>query len=60
MSYMPQQYYSYSYYPAEYQPQFWQAAFSALVGIAILVAVGAWSFSLVKKAVKGEEVEFPL
>ena len=60
MSYMPQQYYSYSYYPAEYQPQFWQSAFTAIVGIAILVAMGAWAFSLVKKAVKGEEVEFPL
>ena len=58
MTYSPQQYYS--YYTAEYQPQFWQTAFTALVGIAILVAVGAWAFSLVKKAVKGEEVEFPL
>ena len=58
MSQVPQQYYS--YYPAEYQTQFWQSAFTALVGIAILVAVGAWAFSLVKKAVKGEEVEFPL
>ena len=56
--YLPQQYYQ--YYPAEYQPQFWQAAFSGLVGIAMLVAVGAWTFSLVRKAVKGEEVEFPL
>ena len=58
MSYLPQQYYQ--YYVAEYQPQFWQAAFSSLVGIAMLVAVGAWAFSLVRKAVKGEEVEFPL
>ena len=56
--YLPQQYYG--YYPSEYQPQFWQAAFSGLVGIAMLVAVGAWTFSLVRKAVKGEEVEFPL
>ena len=58
MSYSPQQYYG--YYPADYQPMFWQAAFTGLIGIAILVAVGAWAFSLVKKAVKGEEVEFPL
>jgi len=27
--YEPQQYYG--YYPAEYQPQFWQAAFSGLI-----------------------------
>ena len=58
MSYFPQEYYEYS--PAEYQPQFWQAAFSGLVGIAMLIAVGAWALSLVRKAVKGEEVEFPL
>jgi len=56
--YLPQQYYQ--YYPAEYQPQFWQAAFSGLVNIAILIAVGAWALSLARKAVKGEEVEFPL
>ena len=58
MSYQPQQYYE--YYPAEYQPQFWQTAFSSLVGIAMLIAVGAWAFSLARKALKGEEVEFPL
>ena len=56
--YEPQQYYG--YYLAEYQPQFWQAAFSGLIGIAILVAMGAWALSLVRKAIKGEEVEFPL
>jgi len=54
----PQEYYG--YYPSEYQPMFWQAAFTGLVGIAILVAVGAWALSLVRKAIKGEEVEFPL
>jgi len=57
-NYLPQQYYE--YYPAEYQPQFWQAVFSGLVNIAILIAVGAWALSLARKAVKGEEVEFPL
>ena len=56
--YLSQQYYQ--YYPAESQPQFWQAAFSGLVGVAMLIAVGAWAFSLVRKAFKGEEVEFPL
>jgi len=58
VNYLPQEYYE--YYPAEYQPQFWQTAFSGLVGMAMLVAVGAWAFSLVRKALKGEEVEFPL
>jgi len=57
-SYLPQQ--DYGYYPSEYQPMFWQAAFSGLISIAILVAVGAWALSLVRKAIKGEEVEFPL
>jgi hypothetical protein len=55
--YYPQQY---GYYPAEYQPMFWQAIFTGLIGIAILVAMGAWALSLVRKAIKGEEVEFPL
>ena len=50
----------YGYYPEQYQPMFWEAAFSALIGVAILVAMGAWAFSLVRKAFKGEEVEFPL
>ena len=58
MSYLPQDYYE--YYPAEYQPQFWQAVVSGLINIAMLIAVGAWVLSLVRKAVKGEEVEFPL
>jgi hypothetical protein len=56
--YLPQQYYGYS--PTGYQPQFWQSAISGIVGIAMIIAVGAWAFSIVKKAVKGEEVEFPL
>jgi len=33
--YQPEQYYG--YYPSQYQPMFWQAAFSALIGVAILV-----------------------
>ena len=55
--YLPQQY---EYSSTEYQVQFWQTAFSGLVGVAMLIAVGAWAFSLVRKAIKGEEVEFPL
>ena len=57
-SYLPQQYYS--YYPAGYQPMFWQGLFAALINIAILVAMGAWALSLVRKAMRGEEVELPL
>jgi len=56
--YQPQQYYGYN--PTQYQPMFWQALFTGLIGIAILVAMGAWALSLVRKAVRGEEVEFPL
>ena len=55
MSYLPQQYYG--YYPAEYQPQFWQAIVAGVIDIVIMVALGAWALSLVKKALKGEEVE---
>ena len=56
--YEPQQYYG--YYPTQYEPMFWESVFSGLIGIAILVAMGAWALSLVRKAIKGEEVEFPL
>jgi hypothetical protein len=55
MSYLPQQYYG--YYPSEFQPQFWQAIVAGVIDIAIMVALGAWALSLVKKALKGEEVE---
>ena len=55
MSYLPQQYYG--YYPAQYQPQFWQALVAGVIDIVIIIALGAWALSLVKKAVKGEEVE---
>ncbi|WP_149867364.1 cytosine permease [Dehalococcoides mccartyi] len=55
MSYQPHPYFS--YYPAGYQPQFWQALVAGVIDIAIMVALGAWALSLVKKALKGEEVE---
>ena len=57
MSYQPQQYYN--YYPYEYQPQFWQTIVAGVIDIVIMVALGAWALSLVKKALKGEEVELP-
>ena len=53
---LPQQY----YYPAGYQPELWQTAFALLVDVVILVALGAWALSLVRSAIKGEEVRFPL
>jgi hypothetical protein len=55
VNYQPQQYYG--NYPAEYQPQFWQAMIAGIIDLIILVALGAWAFSLVKKALKGEEVD---
>ena len=55
MNHLPQQYYG--YYPAQYQPQFWQALVAGVIDIVIIIALGAWALSLVKKAVKGEEVE---
>ena len=54
--YQPQQYYG--YYPAQYDPM---AGFTAgLVSFIIVIALGAWAISLVRKAIIGEEVEYPL
>ncbi|RAL68889.1 hypothetical protein C1G86_0958 [Dehalococcoides mccartyi] len=50
-------------YPTEYdqyQPMFWQAAVSGVISIAMMVAMGAWALSMARKALKGEDVEFPL
>ena len=58
MSQYPQEYDN--YYLAQYQATQWQGIFTVLMGIVILVAMGAWALSLVKKAFKGEEVKFPL
>ena len=58
MSQYPQEYDN--YYPSQYQATQWQSIFTVLVGVAVLVAMGAWALSLVKKAFKGEEVKFPL
>jgi hypothetical protein len=55
MSQYPVYYYTYS--PQQYQVQQVQGVVGTLMGVAILVAMGAWAFSLVKKAVKGEEVK---
>ena len=57
MSQYPQEYY---YAPAQYQAMQWQGILDAIIGVAIMVAMAAWAFSLVKKAFKGEEVKFPL
>jgi len=50
----PPQYYV--YYPAEYQVQQVQG----VMGVIVMIALGAWAFSIVRKALKGEEVKFPL
>jgi len=55
MSQYPQE-----YSPALYQVLQWQGVLGTLMGIAVLVAMAAWAFSLVRKAFKGEEVKFPL
>jgi len=57
MNQYPQQY----YYPAAYYwPMFFQELIPVVIGIAVMVAVGAWALSLARKAFKGEEVGFPL
>ena len=58
MNEYPQQYYVYS--PSQYQAMQWQGILGTLMGVVMLVAMGAWAFSLVKKSLKGEEVKFPL
>ena len=61
--YYPEQYPMDSpvYYPAQYQTmQVLEGTMGTVMSVIILVALGAWAFSLVKKAIKGEEVEFPL
>ncbi len=58
MNHYPPDYYVYS--PLDYQVQQWQGLIGTLMGVAMLVAMGAWALSQVKKAVKGEEVKYPL
>jgi len=58
MNQYPQEYYTHS--PAQYQAMQWQGILGTLMGVVMLVAMGAWAFSLVKKSLKGEEVKFPL
>jgi len=57
VSQYPEPYYVYS--QAEYQPMFWQALMAGVIDLIIVVALGAWAFSLVKKSLRGEEVELP-
>jgi len=52
--------YPYGYNPTQYEAAQWQGILGTLMGVAVLVAMAAWAFSLVKKAFKGEEVSFPL
>lgn len=48
------------YSPMSYQALQWQGILGTLMGVAVLVAVGAWALSVARKALKGEDVEFPL
>ncbi|WP_324664260.1 cytosine permease [Dehalococcoides mccartyi] len=59
MSQYPQGYYD-GYTPAQYEATQWQGILGTLMGVAVLVAMAAWAFSLVKRALKGEEVKYPL
>ncbi len=52
--------YPIEYQPAQYRALQWQGIFAIATGIIVLIAMGAWAFSVVKKAFKGEEVKFPL
>ncbi|MCF7634619.1 MAG: cytosine/purines/uracil/thiamine/allantoin family permease [Dehalococcoides mccartyi] len=58
MSQYPIEYQNYS--PYQYQALQWQGVVGTLMGVVMLIAMGAWALSLVKKAFKGEEVKFPL
>jgi uncharacterized membrane protein len=58
VSQYPEEYYV--YYTVQYQAMQWQGILGTLMGVVMLVAMGAWAFSLVKKSLKGEEVKFPL
>ncbi len=46
----------YGYYPAQYDPM---GLLSTLMGVAMMIAMFAWAFSLVRKAIVGEPVEPP-
>ncbi len=50
MNEYPEDYPNYS--PVSYQALQWQGILGTLMGVAVLVALGAWAFSLVKKAFK--------
>jgi hypothetical protein len=58
MSQYPVYYYAYS--PQQYQVQQVQGVVGTVIAVATMVALGAWAFSLARKAVKGEEVKYPL
>ncbi len=55
----PMDVYPQQYVPQQYSPTQWEIP-GGVMGIIILVALAAWAFSLVRKAFRGEEVQFPL
>jgi len=48
------------YTPVQYQAMQWQGIMGGITGVIVLIALAAWAFSIVRKAIKGEEVEYPL
>ena len=55
--YLPQ----YMAYPSyQFQPQVGQAIVAVAIDLIIIAALGAWALSLVRKSLKGEEVELVL
>ena len=65
LSYQDQQYSyvvypgSYAYHPAGYQPMFWQALFTGLMGILMLLSMAGVAISTFRRGIRGEEVSLP-
>ena len=49
----------YAYYPSEYQPMFWQALFTGLMGLMMVVAMSGVAISVFRRGIRGEEVRMP-
>jgi len=43
--------------PYRYHPLWWQAVIAGAVDLIILAALAAWAFSVVRAALRGEEVK---
>lgn len=49
----------YAYYASEYQPMFWQALFTGLMGILMLLSMAGVAISVFRRGMRGEEVQMP-